>query len=195
MSIKNLFLKILLVSFFAAGCKGSELKVKEPAEEPSPITWTECGYQVGDHLCNFALVDQNGDTFDLYENYGRPMVVDLSTAWCGYCQVAAREITEIQNKYSEYGLIYVTILIEDHIGNPPDVSFCEDWATTFGILDSPVLAGSREMIDYPSGENGFLVTGWPYFIFLTPDLVIDSELRGYSSSYIDEGIQNSLPEL
>ena len=188
--MKNIFLSYLILIFISIGCKSSELKVTETLEKPSPITWDECGYKPGDHLCNFSLIDQNGDVFDLYENFGSPIVIDLSTGWCGYCQVAAQEVSAVQSKYAEHGLIYVTILIEDHTGGPVNTEYCENWATSFGIIDSPVLAGNREMIDYPDGNDGFLVGGWPAFLFLTPDLVIDSELRGYSSAYIDSGIQN-----
>ena len=37
-------------------------------EEPSPITWESCSHNIGDHPCDFTLVDQNGNDWNLYEN-------------------------------------------------------------------------------------------------------------------------------
>ena len=179
--------------FLLLGCKPSKVTIEE-TEEPSPITWDTCGYQVGDHLCNFTLVDQNGDTFDLYENFGKPIVIDFSTMWCGYCQVAAQEVDAVSDKYSNSDLVYITILIENYYGNSPTTEDCASWADMFGIIKSPVLSGERSLIDYPDGLTGVPVSGWPTFLFLNSDLTIDSMLTGYGSDSIDYKIQGILPE-
>ena len=44
---------------------------------PAPEVWSDCGGMIGDHPCDFSLVDQNGDTFTLYNNYGKLIVLDF----------------------------------------------------------------------------------------------------------------------
>ena len=157
------------------------------------MTWEECGYQQGEHMCDFTLKDQNGDDFSLYDHIGRPIILDYSTMWCGYCQVAAYEVSAIQDAYSDYDLLYVTILVEDTAGNPADETDCENWSGLFGIIDPPVLAGSRDLLD-SNGVSGVQIAGRPSFLFLTDEMVIHSTLRGYSSAGIEQGIQNIIAE-
>lgn len=176
-------------------CNSKELESPEDndTEEVSQVPWETCGYDVGDHLCDFDLLDQNGDTFVLYDNIGVPIVLDFSTMWCSYCQVAAQEAQEVQDNYSAHNLLYVTVLIEDATGQPPTVEDASNWSQVFGIIDPPVLVGSRDMID-TTGTAGFSVTGWPTFLFVTDGMVLDSGLRGYSASSLDAMIQDLLTE-
>ena len=44
----------------------------------------ECGYNVGEKLCDITLMDQDGNDWNLYENIGKVTVVDLS---CGVLRV------------------------------------------------------------------------------------------------------------
>jgi thiol-disulfide isomerase/thioredoxin len=181
-------LSFLLLAVCMLGCNACKDTDESIPEEVSLITWDDCGYQQGEHMCDFSLQDQNGDDFDLYDYIGQPIVLDYSTMWCGYCQVAAADVSAISANYSEYDLLYVTILIENTLGEPADVADCDDWASIFGIIDAPVLAGSRELID-PDGKSGISLSGWPTFLFLTDEMVIETIVRGYSEGAIDWGIQ------
>jgi thiol-disulfide isomerase/thioredoxin len=186
MNFKNFI--IYCCAIFTIGCPG-ELKVETSApDEPSPITWTECGDDAGDHPCDFTLEDQNGDMWNLYENYGSPIIIDFSTEWCGYCQIAAANTQHVSDEYADDDLIYVTILVEDSAGNSADADTLKRWADFFGITD-PVLAGSRDMLD--SGDNeGWMITGWPTFFIINSEMKIDSIIRGYSDQALDQSIQN-----
>ena len=177
----------LILAFVLFGCTGKE--VQEPDPEPSLITWDTCGYDIGDHLCDFTLTDHNGNTFNLYENVGRPIVLDYSTVWCAYCQMAAQEVDLVSAQYSEYNLLYATILIENQYGESPSVSDCNMWASTNNINSNPVLAGDRSLIGTSGQGDGVPVQGWPTFLFLNPDLTIQSVLAGFGSDAIDQSIQ------
>ena len=110
-----------LISIFligVAGCRPAELVTEETGEEPDRITWTECSYQIGDHICNLELQDQNGNLFKLYDYVGQPIILDFSTMWCGYCQVAAADVASVQSRYDNKDLVYATVLVENTSGNP-----------------------------------------------------------------------------
>ena len=179
----------LILSLLLMGCSsGCDSKVEEEtAHEPSPIHWTECGYEVGDHACDFSLTDQNGDSWNLYEQYGKIIVLDFSTEWCGYCHIAAEETQEVQNANEELvDFSYVTIIVEDLAGNsPPTQQALQRWAEHYSIT-APILAGSREMI----GEDLWPISGWPTFYILDDDLVITHILRGYSSQSLNSAIES-----
>ena len=183
----------LLFIFSSVACNPKD--VNESAEEEaeaSLITWDECGYSISEHMCDFSFQDQEDDTFNLYDNVGSPMVLDFSTMWCGYCQVAAEDMSEINDSWGHKNLIYITILIEDIYGGEVDTSDLQVWADTFQIpRTSPILAGDRTIID-PSGEEGVSVTGWPTFLLLTDDLVIHGVMRGYSKEGLNSIIEDML---
>jgi thiol-disulfide isomerase/thioredoxin len=100
--------------------------------------------------------------------------LDFSTEWCYYCQVAAADAQQIQDAYADRDVIYVTIMIEDHQGNSPSQDMIDRWVSNFGIT-APVLAGSRDLI-----SEGWDISGWPTFFFITRDMKIRTGMRGYS---------------
>ena len=152
--------------------------------EYSWATWDTCSQDIGDHPCNFTLENQHGEEVSLYDFYGSAIILDFSVMWCGPCQSAASEVQDVQDKYAANGLTYITVLMETAGGTAPTVDDCNDWAQDFGIVDAPVLAGDRSMIDY-SSTNGWNITSWPTFFFITDDMVIHTKLKGYSSYYVD----------
>ncbi|MAI59009.1 MAG: hypothetical protein CML56_08540 [Rhodobacteraceae bacterium] len=187
----NKLVIFLLAAIGLVGCKG---KVDDKVEEPSLITWSECGYEIGDHICNLTLKDQLGNDFDLYENVGRPIILDYSTMWCGYCGLAAQEVDDVSEKYREYDLLYVTLLIENQYGDPASESDCKLWADNFAIENNPVLAASRDLIGTPGYNDGMPITSWPTFVFLREDLSIYSIRSGFSSQSIDNETYNLVTE-
>ena len=172
--VKSCFLSLALA--FSSGCEAGELEVAK--SELSPITWTDCSQQLGDHPCNFELLDQKGDTWSLYDHWGSIIILDFSAEWCGWCRVAAETTEEIQTTYKESDLVYVTILVEDIYGDPPEQEVLERWGETWGIT-APILGGDRDMIDQ-DGLSGWPVTGWPRFFFIDRELTLVHELRGYN---------------
>jgi peroxiredoxin len=183
-------IRFLILAVFLLGCaEGCSSKSTEETEEPSPIYWTECGYEVGDHACDFSLVDQHGSAWNLYSHYGDIIVLDFSTEWCSYCHLAAEETQAIQNAVEELtSFSYVTIIVEDLAGNsPPTVQALERWSEHYEIT-APILAGSRDMLD--TGDGGWPIAGWPTFYILDDDLVIQYVIRGYSAESLNQAIDS-----
>ena len=153
----------------------------------SPIDWDDCGGKIGDHPCNFSFVDQNNDTWSLYDNYGTVILLDFSTMWCYYCKVSASHVEQIQSMYgSEF--LWVTVLIENDAGATPALSDIQSWASTYGITNSPVLAGDRTIID-TTAENGYPITSWPTFVLIDTDMTISYGVHGWSKEIIVHQIE------
>ena len=186
---KALFLSLLICS---VACTPAMQSVKDSASLEQEYPWDSCSYEIGDHACNFTLKDQHDKEVSLYDFYGDVIVVDFSTMWCGPCKMAASEVQGVKEAFSNIGIAYLTILIENTEGYDPNLADCNDWANIHGITE-PVLAGDRSLVD-PDGIHGWPITGWPTFFFITEDMVIDSALRGFSSAYVEALILDAAEE-
>jgi thiol-disulfide isomerase/thioredoxin len=183
----------LLMIMGLGGCKPSLTSgdtSNTPVADPYPwASWESCSQNTGDHPCNFTLSNQLLMDISLYDYYGGVIVLDLSTMWCGPCNSAAAEVQQVQDQYAEE-ITYITVLIENSTGDPPTAADITYWCDTYGIT-SPVLAGSRDLIDV-SGTNGWPLTAWPTFFFITDEMVLHTRLQGFSSTWIDTLIQETL---
>jgi len=164
------------------------------AEEELPVgihTDGVCGHAIGDDICDLVLRDQNDETWRLYDYKGDVIVLDFSAMWCGPCQSAASTVQEIQDFYSSEGFSYVTILIDDPTGDTMELAEVQDWAATFGIETSPVLQGSRDLVD-SDPSLGYPISSWPTFVFVDRDLSIFWGIYGYSEEYLKMVIEDML---
>ena len=196
----------LLLLVFLAGCvsqlqsedeTGSDQQDIPDVVEISPITWTDCGGDVGDKACDFTFVDQADDDWNLYDHHGTVMILDFSTMWCGVCQSIAPDAQPHQDYYTSLGhdFLWVTVLVDDlSWGNPPDLQDTQDWANIYGMTTSPVLAGDRSIID-TTAVNGYPITSWPTLVVVDETLTIYNGLRGWNESvvlgWVDEVLEIS----
>lgn len=194
-SLKRL-LQASAISIAMLGCSCSDqssVNSATGAPEESPITWEECSQNIGDHPCDFSFYDQHGNEFSLYENYGTAMLIDFSTMWCGYCQVAASTAQPTQDKYGPDGFLYVTVLAEDYSGSEVDQSDVDLWINNFGITSAPVLLGDRSIVD-PTAQNGYPISGWPTFVMIDKNMVLTHGVNGWSEELIIQWIEETLEE-
>jgi thiol-disulfide isomerase/thioredoxin len=172
---------MLLLANSVAGCR---------SEAGPIIDWNDCSQQIGDHPCDFTLMDQNGKDFNLYDHHGKIIILDFSAMWCGPCTLAAFEVEEIQKKYGDR-VIYVTILIENLSQNPPSRSDLKKWAKSFGIESAPVLSGSRSLLS--SDPNiGWALSAWPQFHIIDQNMTLVESFKGFYPGRMEEVIKNNL---
>ncbi len=148
----------------------------------TPVRWSTCGTSGGEHPCNFALLDQNGEEFQLYDHYDKAIVVDFSAGWCGPCKRAGDVVQEHSDAYAAEGLLYVTVLIETANREDPTVADLQAWADEHNITSAPVLAGSRALLE--SGGGDWALTGWPTFYFIKRDMTMHLTMRGWSEEML-----------
>jgi thiol-disulfide isomerase/thioredoxin len=156
----------------------------------TPVRWSTCGTRPAYHPCNFVLLDQNGEEFQLYDHYDKAIVVDFSAGWCGPCKRAADVVQEHSDTYAAEGLLYVTVLIETANREDPTVADLQAWADEHNITSAPVLAGSRALLE--SGGGDWALTGWPTFYFVKREMDMHITMRGWSEEMLVELIEEIL---
>lgn len=138
---------------------------------------------LGSNVCNFVLIDQNGDYWSLYDHQGKVIILDFSTVWCYPCQLAAAHTQKIQDEYPE-NVIFVTLLVQGPSGLPATDLDVSGWVETHGITTAPVLQASRDYVMDPAGITGYLVGGYPTYVYLDRDLTIAAAHVGYSEEHM-----------
>jgi len=109
-----------------------------PATSP-PADLVGEGFYRGQVVPDFRLLDQHGEEVSLWQFYGRPVVLDISTMWCGPCQQLAGGADQTAQDYAGDQLIYLTVLPENVHGEDPSTHDLLAWVDQYG-LDSPVVA-------------------------------------------------------
>ena len=189
-------MKYLLLSTMLIGsCEPAKLvtagvDTAPVVEDRSWVTWDDCGQQVDEHPCNFALLDQNGDEVELYDYHGKVIVIDFSTMWCGVCVNIAAEGDNLVAKYGEDNVIWLTVLIDNEYGEPPTQEDLQRWVNMANIK-IPVLAGDRSMIDY-SAKTGYPIASWPTLVVIDKEMVLKHGISGWSASAIDAWVSGLL---
>ncbi len=112
------------------------------------------GYNVGEVVPDFLLMDQHGDMVSLWQFYGQVIVLDHSTFWCAVCQDLAWDVDHTWLEYADQGFMYLTLLSQDDNGEVPDIAVLQEWADYFGIT-APVLADDAGIADIVVGAEGF----------------------------------------
>jgi thiol-disulfide isomerase/thioredoxin len=175
---------IILMFLLASSVSGCD-------SEAAPIVeWDNCSQRMGDHPCDFTLLDQDGKEFNLYDHHGKIIILDFSAMWCGPCQLAALEVEKLQKKYSDK-IVYVTILIENQNYNAPTKANLKKWAKAFGIQSAPVLSGSRNMIS-KDPDIGWQINAWPQFHIIDKNMVLIQSFTGFSPGLIESIVKNNI---
>ena len=180
--------KFLFIALLALSCDPTPVLITEQDTAPqeddrSWMTWSECGQNIDENPCNFVLTDNNGKEVELYDFYGKVIVVDFSTMWCGVCVNIATEGDQLVAKYGEENVVWLTVLIENETGNPPDLADLQRWVATHGIK-VPVLGADRSLIDM-SANTGYPITGWPTLVVIDRNMVLKHGISGWSEQAID----------
>jgi len=183
---KNIRIMIILIltGWLISMCVGCE---SEDVEVPN---WEKCSQNMGDHPCDFTLVDQNGDEFILYDHIGKIVILDFSAMWCAPCQMAAAEVEELHKKYED-DIIYVTILIENASRNNPSQSDIKKWANSFNIESAPILSGSRKILSLDP-EFGWVLSAWPQFYIINREMVLESSFTGFAPGRMEKIVSDMI---
>ena len=116
------------------------------------------------------------------DHKGKVIVLDFSTAWCYPCQRAAPHAQLIQDDYGDQ-IVFVTLLLQGESGLPATIEDVTAWRDTYGMTTSPVLQASDEYVKDPNGITGYLVGGYPTYVYIDQELKIHTGHVGFSDEY------------
>jgi thiol-disulfide isomerase/thioredoxin len=182
--------KLLLMLLFSCAAELEITNSKDSAKAPDPPPEfgvnerTDCDQSaIGSNVCNLALLDQNGELWELYDYAGTVVLLDFSTVWCGPCQVAGHRAQPIQDDYGNQ-VVFATVLIEGATGEPTTKEDVETWVTNHGVTTAPVLQASREYVMDPAGITGYLVGGFPTYVYIDKNMTIHTGHVGFNEDFI-----------
>src|SRR5215203_2950684 len=99
---------------------------------------------VGRRAPNFTLTTVTGETVQLTEVRGKPVVINFWATWCGPCQ---REMPALEDAAQRFGGDVVFLGVDE--GEPLDVveKYLEELGVTFAVpLDSDMSVGDRYQV-------------------------------------------------
>ena len=135
----------------------------------------------GKTVPRFTGKDQYGETVDLYDfaMQGKPMVIDLSGAWCYWCHEVAKLIDGEDCALDGYGyegiqgliengdLYFITVIYSGNSGSKATFGDLEGWYSLHPNPDVPLLLDKDwDMYDF-FGSSGF-----PSMMYVDEDMEI-----------------------
>jgi thiol-disulfide isomerase/thioredoxin len=167
----------------------------------------EGGSSVDDMVPRFTMLDQFGEEVDFYDYAGhdKPIVLDLSGVWCGYCkEMAAWLDHQPGNFYDQYAesygwtewvelvpelvdngdIYWVTLIDSDASGRTPEWEDIEAWYEDYPNPAVPVLLEDQGDISEWMNPNGF-----PYVILVESDMTIGKISRPSYEKVFEELVE------
>ena len=185
--MKNIFSLLFLMGCAAElETTGYEKELSEPLPPPEfgVNAAEDCDQaEIGSSVCNLVLYDQNEEIWQLYDHAGKVIIIDISTVWCYPCQVAGHHAQPIQDEYGD-NIVFVTILVEGATGDPTTQNDIKDWVDDHAVTTAPVLQGNRDYVIDPAGLTGYLVGGFPTYIYIDQDLKIHTGHVGFNEEHV-----------
>ncbi len=135
------------------------------------------GYRTGDIAHDATLLDQHGDELDIYQFYGKVLVLDVFAQWCGPCQANAPHGQELWER-GEGEVIMLAAMQQNLASDPPTNSDINDWADEYG-LEHPVTA------DTNLSQGDYVVTGFPTYVVIDREMnVVNDDLWPFDIDYV-----------
>lgn len=133
--------------------------------------------------------DQFGNDVDLYDFAGhdKPILIDVSAAWCGPCQQMAAwldhmpgtegiyldQYDNVRTAIDEGEVIWITFIAQNTSGGNAGGPTVANWYDDFPHPDVPVLVDSNQAFTAWMGLEAFPTTMW-----VNPDMTIEAYQAG-----------------
>jgi len=136
------------------------------------------GFEKGEVVPDFLLMDQYGQDVSLWQFYGSVIVMDVSTMWCGPCGNLADTVQEIADSRREQGFVYMTLFPEDvdkDAEDPtiPDIEDLNAWGDYHEIAE-PLLSDDARYTE------AITTDAFPVIIIIDREMKASARLEGIS---------------
>ena len=135
------------------------------------------GSNVNDIAADFSAKGQSGQNVNLYQHFGKVILIDFSADWCGPCRDEAGQLETVFQNHKNKGFQIITLLIS---GSP--ATWANEYKLTFPVLD-----------DKPQYVWSIYGEGYvPLNIVLDRNMTIRYKRAGYYESTIVDTIKKYL---
>ena len=143
-----------------------------------------------------AGIDATGQACALSDFKGSVILLDVSAAWCYWCQVDAPALVSLYNAYQGRGLKVVTVLTEDANGAGPCTrANLQAWSSAYGLPfrvqsdTSGAGAGTAETVYV----NNPASKGFPTFVIIDQGFAVQYLQGGFDPAAIKAKLDTLLP--
>jgi len=144
----------------------------------SPSDLDGRNYEMGEVPPNFRIKDQNGEYVELYQFYGRVIMLEFGTQWCQGCLDSAPTSQNLFDTYTDDCVMFISILYQDKNGSTMSTNELKDWTDRYGI-QFPVLNDSA--MDASSDADFSAI---PQYYFFDRTLTLRGEINQYPGDAI-----------
>ncbi len=123
----------------------------EDEGETAPTSSTSGPISVGDIAHDFVLQDLEGNSYQLSDLRGQPVIVNFWATWCAPCRIEMPELQAAFEKYEEDELL-ILALDQDEPSDVVGAFFYDEMSLTFTPLldDGGLVAGQYGVFNFPS---------------------------------------------
>ena len=98
---------------------------------------TSRGVEVGDLAPSYGARALDGDSVDLADFRGHPVLLNVWATWCGPCRVEMPSIQRLYDAYRERGFVVLAVSVDAAHVEPAIRTFIEEYGLTFRVLHDP----------------------------------------------------------
>ena len=84
---------------------------------------------LGEPAPNFTVSTFSGETFDLADYRGSPVIINFWASWCGPCRIEAPELEQAWRRFGEEGVVFIGVNVQDF--DDSALSFIEEFNITY----------------------------------------------------------------